>query len=924
MKSIGCLLAFAGLLWGGNGRTAMAAAPVIVKKLRCEYASRPKNIDRPRPRFSWILDSSRRGQKQTAYRVLVASSEKRLAANRGDCWDSGRIATAQTTHVSYQGQPLGSNTCYFWKVFVWDKDGQRVVSRPTEFWTALLTQRDWTARWIGAGPTQEPRPAAGFFQSVKEPADLADAVPHNGRSVLLRHTFHCGHEVKNARLFVTGLGYYELYLNGDKVGDHVLAPAKMNYRKQVLYDTFDVTDQLATGTNALGIHLGNGWFNPYKKWWRPYRMQWFGAKRAILQLHITYANGKTEVVGSDASWKQAPGPVLFNCVYDGELYDARCEQTGWASPEFDDSEWQSVNLVETPAGRLLSHRMQPIKVTDRIQPVAIRRPVAGVRVYDMGQNFAGWARISVQGARGTRLVMRFAEDVNEDGTIDVTSNEHAKATATYLLKGEGVEIYEPRFTFFGFRYVEVSGAPELPVIKDFQGCVVHSACPPTGTFACANPVINQIHRATSWSQRSNMMGYPMDCPQRDERLGWLGDAQVTAEEVMFNWDAPLFFANWLSGIRENQDEATGDLPIISPRPYIRDEGVEWSSTYILLLWKYYLYYGDTAILADHYPAAKRYLDFLGSQAKNHRIKAGWIGDWGSLVEGWQEGEPASVPTGFYYWDAVLMARIATVLGQADDAAHFADLAEAIKSAYHQAYFNATSGNYNDGSQMANSFPLFLGIVPKPFRNRVLGNLVNDIMNKHHGHLTTGVLGSKYMIDALAQAGRADIAYGLAGQTDYPSWGHMVRHYTTLCEFWNLKQSHNHAMMGSIDAFFYNTLAGIHIDPDHPGFEKVILRPFLPQSLAYARAAIETGRGTLASGWEKDPEGYKWTLRIPTNTTAVVEVPATDAAHVFEGGSLASESKGVTVRESGNGVVRYALESGHYEFVVREQPEKRAR
>ncbi|MBN1854136.1 MAG: family 78 glycoside hydrolase catalytic domain [Pirellulales bacterium] len=890
-------------------------SPLAVKRLLCEYESEPDSIDRKHPRFSWILDSDIRGQRQTAYQILVSRSEETLANDRGDSWNSGKISSSQTAHIPYQGNALESNTRYFWKVIIWDKHGSKTISRPSAFWTSYLHPEDWTAQWIGAGPRQELRSATGFYDHVPKQNGPENTLPHNGRSLLLRREFDCQNAIKNARVFVTGLGYYELYLNGRKVSDHVLAPAKTNYRKQVLYDTYDVTHDLKMGGNAVGIHLGNGWFNPYPKWWRPYRMQWFGAKRAMMQLVIEYHHGEKAVIATDASWKHAPGPVLFSCVYDGEVYDANCEQPGWTDAGFDDSQWEPVSLVEEPGGRLISHTMQPIRVTEERIPKRISN-AGHSQVFDMGQNFAGWVRIAMQGTQGTKVVLRFAEDLHDDGTIDVTSNEHAQATATYILKGGGIEVYEPRFTFFGFRYVEIRGEPELPSLQSVRGCVVHSACEITGTFECGNSLINQVHRATLWSQRSNMLGYPLDCPQRDERLGWLGDAQVTAQEAMFNLDMPRFYRNWLGGIQASQDAATGDLPIISPRPYIRDEGVEWSSSYIIIAWHYYLHYGDPEILAEHYPAMKRYLQFLGSLSNQGILKKGWIGDWGSLVEGWQEGDPASVPTAFYYYDAVLLSRIARVLGKTNDANEFSALAEQIRQAYHKTYFHSETGYYEDGSQMANAFPLFLGIVPAEYQDRVLDHLITDIVTTHENHLTTGVLGSKYLIDALVQAGRADVAYGLAIQTGYPSWAAMVEKYTTLCEFWNLKQSHNHVMMGSIDTFFYQALAGIQIDERHPGFEHIVIRPFVPETLPYAKAAVETIRGQVVSEWTQNDAACQYHIMLPANTTADVYLPVEDIASVSEGGVPATRSTGVKLNHCADGTAWFTIASGNYTFVVK--------
>ena len=456
---------------------------------------------------------------------------------------------------------------------------------------------------------------------------------------------------------------------------------------------------------------------------------------------------------------------------------------------------------------------------------------------DFGQNFAGWARLTATGPRGTRLTLRHAEDLKPDGSIDTTSNEKAAATDTYVMKGEGSENYEPRFTFHGFRYLEVTGYPGEPKPENFLGCVVHSDCQPIGEFECDNDLLNRIHRATRWSQRGNMLGYPMDCPQRDERLGWFGDAMVTMEEAMFNFDMADFYRHWLAGVQFNQSETTGDISILSPRPYVPDEpDPTWSSAYLVMLWQFYVHYGDRQILAQHYDSMRRYVDFLGTQATNHILPKYWIGDWGTTVKGWKEGEPVSVVTAFYYYDTVILAKAAEVLGKRAEAAKYRSLAADIKRAFNRKFYDPKTRNYEQGTQFSNAFPLFLGLVPAGDEPAVLQNILSDI-DRNKGHFTVGVLGAKYLLEALTAHGRADAAYRLATQTGYPSWAHLLEGgRTTLSEFWDLHGSHNHVMLGSVDGWFYKTLAGIEPDEQHPGFEHFQVKPFIPDSLNRVRAS----------------------------------------------------------------------------------------
>jgi alpha-L-rhamnosidase len=884
-------------------------------RLLVEYAENPINIDVKKPRFSWVISSSGRNKHQYAYRILVSTDRKLLDNNTGDFWDSGKVYSNETIQHELENVYLKSNHKYFWKVIVWDEDDRDYESPVAKFETALLDPKDWIADWIGGGNASEPLPEKGFFGHRREQEEMSDSVIHSGRSLLLRNAFHISKKVKSAKAYITGLGFYEFYINDKRVGDHVLAPAKTPYHKHILYDTYDVTGQFNNGENILAIHLGNGWYNPYKEWWQEYRMQWFGHKKAIGQVHLTYTDGSLEIIKTDESWLWSDGPLTFNCIYDGEVFNANLEQTGWTAGGFDDSDWKAVTVFNLMTSKLKSHTMPAIKVIESIKPEELQVEESNMRVFDMGQNFAGWVRIKATGNKGSKIIMRFAEDINEDGTIDVTSNERAKAQAEYIFKGKGVEIYEPAFTYFGFKYVEVTTEGGHVDLIDIEGRVVHTDNKLIGSFHCDNSLVNKLHQATVWSQRSNMLGYPMDCPQRDERLGWFGDAQVTAEEAMFNFDMALFYENWFKGIKDNQDEATGDIPIISPRPYFQDEGIEWSSTYIIMLWQYYIYYGDQRILKEHYGTMKRYMVFLDSISSDYILPAGWIGDWGSMVEGWRGGKPESVPTAFYFFNARVLSKVAGVLGNISDQQYFSKLATEIRTAYNNQFFNAETGNYDDGSQMANAFPLFLDIVPDGFRGEVLGNLIKDIVVNHDNHLTTGVLGTKYMPEALAQYGRADVAWDIINQKTYPSWNIMMDKYTTTCEFWTLKQSKNHVMMGSIDAWFYKYISGIHIDERDPAYSSFVIKPLFLKGLKQADGSIETIKGKLRSKWTGESGKFSLEVEVPFNTSAVVHIPGNKEAEIYESGNRLEDVGYPEYLKYSHGAHQVRINSGKYRFTI---------
>ena len=558
----------------------------------------------------------------------------------------------------------------------------------------------------------------------------------------------------------------------------------------------------------------------------------------------------------------------------------------------------------------MSHLMPPIKVTEHLPPIAVKHPKPGVHVFDFGQNASGWARLTVTGPRGTRIRLRYAEDVHPDGSLDVTSNEHADDTDTYVLKGVGTEVYEPRFTFHGFRYVELTGFPGEPGPTNLLGCVVHTACTNTGSFACSNELLNRIHRATVWSQRSNLMGYPMDCPQRDERLGWFGDAMVSMDEAQFNFDGlPAFYDHWLNGVRLNQNQPDGDISIVSPRPYMSLEpDPTWSSAYVVMSWQYYVHYGDREFLAQQFDAMKRYVDFLGTQATNHILPKYWIGDWGTIVEGWKEGEPVLVSTAFYYYDARIVAKAARALGRAAEEKKYDQLAQQIRAAFNHHFYDPQKKQYEQGTQFSDAFPLFLGLTEPADEPAVLRNILQDL-ERRNWHFNVGVLGAKYLIDALTQHGQAAVAYTLATQTGYPSWAHLLEGgRTTLSEFWDLKGSHNHIMLGSIDGWFYRTLAGIQTDEEHPGFEHFFVRPFVPDTLTFVNASIQTIRGPVAVNWTNTHGTFELSVAVPANSTATICVPAAAGKSIQTAPRLSSSrlDRGAAVYEVGSGAYHFKV------------------
>ncbi len=917
-----------------------------------EYAKEPLAVGTRRPRFAWDVPLRGRCRRQSAYRVLVATREALLEPGQADLWDSGRVESGQSVNVVYDGAELTSDTDCFWTVRIWDEQGRDVGLRPmARFATAFLDEADWRAQWIGLGDPDEPFSDPAAVQQGRLPPEIQAFEP-DLRAPQLRKAFVLDQPVRRARAFVCGLGLSELRLNGGKVGADVLATPRTDFRKRVLYSVHDVTAQLREGENVVGLLLGNGWFNGAKRYWG-WQQQWHGSPRGIVQFEIEFEDGSRHQVVSDGSWRGAWSPITFNCLYDGETYDARLEQDGWDRPAFDDSAWQPARLVASPGGVLRPVEHEPGRVLETIRPVAMKEPEPGVYVYDLGRNITGWVRLSVRdGAAGDLVTLRFGEAMHANGALNASSNNAARQTDRYTLRGGAAELYEPRFTYHGFQFVELTGHPGTPDLDTLTGCFVRTAVALTGSFDCAHEGICRIHRCTLQSQLCNVqMGVPTDDTQRPERLGWGADAWGTAVEALYNLWMPRVYAKWIGDFRDQQDEL-GCVGMIAPQSG-SEEDLVWSAAFLLIPWWQYVHCGDRRILEDNYAALRRYMDYLQrvgvasvSSAsspdvidrllwrcgKDGRLPAETerghlqISQWGdhlATAEGFlsRSNLPLSIATAFYHLDACLMTRIAGILGEDDDAARYADLAEAIRTAFNARFFDANLGYYDTGVQSAQAWALAFGLVPEEHRARVEQYFVRSVGSTQR-RLTTGYAGTKYAIQALSLAGRDDLVWKLATATDYPSWGHMLRlGRTTSCERWDGEGgSLNHAPLGAaIDEWFYWGLAGIRPDESAPGFERIVFKPHLPPDLPWARASLQTVRGAIVSEWHQDGARATLNISVPANSTATVHLPTDTADTVTEGGLAVAEAEGVTVLGADGGAAVFAVGSGDYCFAFSVRP-----
>jgi len=748
---------------------------------------------------------------------------------------------------------------------------------------------------------------------------------------MLRRDFQVDAQVKRATLYLSGLGLSEPYVNGAKVSEDLLVPALSDYDRRVFYLTYDVTKRLKPGQNALGVILGNGrFFAPRHN--VPTFMRTFGYPKLLLQLEIEYGDGKVERVVSDEHWRlTTEGPIRANNEYDGEVYDARKEMDGWSRPGFDDRGWQQAQAVDSPAGVLSAQMIEPIRVTETIKPIGITEPHPGVYIFDMGQNIVGWCRLTVSGAGGTQVSLRHAERLRPDGTLYLDNLRSALATDIYTLKGSGSEVYEPRFTYHGFRYVEVRGFPGKPTSSSLVGREVHDAVEEHAEFATSNPQLDQIYKNVVWGTKDNYRSVPTDCPQRDERQGWLGDrsAESRGEPYMFNVAA--FYAKWVNDIADSQN-AQGSVSDVSPAYWpLYSDNVTWPSSFIIVPDHLYDQYGDLRVIAQHYDGMKKWITHMQTYLKDDLMPRDVYGDWCVPPESPElihSNDPARktegtvLGTAYYYHLLRLMARFATLLGKEGDANDFNQLADRLGLAFNKTYFHQATEQYSNGSQTSSVLPLAFGMVPEQDRQSVSEALIRKIDEQSKGHIGTGLIGGQWLMQVLSENGHPDVAYEIASQKSYPSWGYMISMgATTIWELWNgdtadpAMNSGNHLMLvGDLITWLYENLAGIRPDPAQPGFKHIVMRPTPVGDLTFVKASHKSPYGKIVSEWKRDGDRFTWSFTVPANTTATAYVPAKDAASVTESGKPAGEAPGVKYLRMEAGAAVYEVGSGSYRFL----------
>jgi alpha-L-rhamnosidase len=894
--------------------TLFGAAAIRPQQLRSEYRANPQGIDVTDPRLSWVLaaaDPQARGLRQTAYRIIVASSDRALGANTGDLWDTGKVASDQSAHVVYRGKPLTSGAAAFWKVQVWDQDGHASDwSAPAEWSMGLLHPQDWQAKWIGRD----------------EPG--AATVEHRLPARLLRKEFLVGKPVRRATVYYSGLGLSELYLNGAKVGDHVLSPGLTDYDKHVLYVAFDVAKQLAAGRNAIGLMLANGRYHAPRL---QANTRNFGDPKAILRLDVEYQDGSRSSVVSDESWKlSTAGPIRANNEYDGEEYDARMELPNWSRAGFDDSRWEPAHIVAAPAGVLVAQMAEPLRVTETLRPVSVRMLKPGVYIFDMGQNMVGWCRLTVSGPKGAQIALRHAETLQPDGSLYTANLRTARATDLYTLKGEGAEVWEPRFTYHGFRYVEMTGFPGAPTSASLEGRVVHDDMEKSADFTSSNALLNQIHHNMFWGIRGNYRSIPTDCPQRDERQGWLGDRSQVSRSEAYMFDVAAFYTKWMTDIADSQ-KPDGSVPVVAPNywPHYYDD-LTWPGTFIFVHGMLYDEYGDKRAMERNYPAMKKWIDHEATFLKDGLMPKDQYGDWCvppenpkliHSVDPTRITDKTLLGTAYYYQLLGAMARYARLLDKPADAADFETRARQVYAAFQKRFFKPAGNIYDNGTQTSSILPLYFGMVPPENRAAVFESLTRSIERTSDGHVGTGLVGAQWLMRTLTDNGRADLAYRIATERTYPGWGYMAeKGATTIWELWNgdtadpAMNSGNHVMqIGDLAVWMYEDLAGIRSYPERPGFQRIVIHPIPAGDLTFVKASHKSMYGTIATSWRRDAGHFTLEVTIPPNTSALVTLPAQDAAAVTESGRPASAARGVKFQRIELGGATYEVASGTYTF-----------
>ena len=886
-----------------SGSSAFAAIKTEVKKLVCEYHTNPVGIDIQKPRLSWQIASTAENLLQSAYEIRVTDQTPKGKL----IWTSGKVNSSSSVNVAYDGPAIKSMQRVYWQVRIWDNNGKATAWSDPSYWEmGILEPESWKASWVtlGSESTEVGSKPAQYF----------------------RKDFASAKKIKSARVYVTAQGLYQLFLNGKKVSTDLFTPGWTSYKNRIQYQTYDVTSMLQA-KNSIGAILGDGWYRGNIGWGNA--NGYYGSKISLLaQLQISYADGTSEIVGTDDTWKVANGPIIFSDIYNGELYDARKEMPGWSTAGFDDSKWSKASIIEQSKKILVAPQGSVVKAIEEIKPVKLITTPNKETVYDMGQNMVGWVKLRVQGKKGESVTLKFAEVLDKAGNFYTDNLRSAKCTDVYILKGEGEEIYEPNFTFHGFRFVKIEGLSAQPTIDQITGIVIHSDMKPTGSFTCSDPMINQLQRNIQWGQKGNFLDVPTDCPQRDERLGWTGDAQVFSITAAFNFDVAPFYTKWMRDVAADQ-LPNGKVPHVIPDVLKGDGGsTAWADASIIVPWTTYLVYGDLRILEVQYPSMKAWVEYMSSRAGDDYVWTGdfHFGDWLAFATTNSDYPGATtekdlIATAYYAYSSGLLSKIATLLGKTDDAAKYIKLSGNIKKAFIQEFVTPT-GRMVSHTQTAYSLALAYNLLPENLIPKAAAFLAADV--KKFNHLTTGFVGTPLLCKTLSAHGYDDLAFMLLNRKEYPSWLYPVTQgATTIWERWDGQKpdgsfqdvgmnSFNHYAYGAIGEWLYHYVAGMDVDPNSPGYKHILFAPHPGGGLTHAAAEFNSLYGKVKSAWKLDGNDFVYDVTVPANTTATVTLPGANQQHL----TVNSQALPVTMKESmkqtGNDLSLNIM-SGSYQF-----------
>lgn len=907
----------------------------VVTHLQCEYKTNPIGIDEETPSLSWQLTAAPadmagrfavcRNLMQTAFRILVADDSALLAKDTGNMWDSQKVMSDESIQVRYGGKKLQPAKTYCWKVMVWNNQGGvSAWSKPASWQMGLPGPADWKgARWIAYDTLPDSLRKVSAMSSGEDDKwkGVTDILP------LIRRRFFVHKKVRKATVYICGLGQFELSLNGKKTGDHFLDPGWTQYDKHALYVTFDVTDQLMQGANALGVMLGNGfYFIPGKRYSKFSGA--FGHPKMICRMFIEYRDGTAEDIVSDSSWRTAAGPTTFSSIYGGEDYDARLEQAGWDRPSFNAGGWKPVLLVDGPP-QLDAQMAEPLKIFERFSPKKIMQPKPGIWVYDLGQNASGIPYLEVEGRKGDVIKITPAELTSDEG-LAMQKWIGEPVSFNYTLKGSGREIWQSRFMYYGFRYIQVEGGVpvgkpnphHLPVLIGIQGLHTRNAASRIGDFSCSNDLFNKTFRLIDWAIQSNTASIFTDCPHR-EKLGWLEEAHLVGPSIRYNYDISNLVHKVVRDMMQSQTPE-GLIPDIAPEYTVFEGGFrdspEWGSSGIILPWYAYEWYGDKAILEESYGMMKSYAGYLEKRSKDHILFFG-LGDWydiGPNPPGVSQLTPPGITsTAIYYYDLTILSRVATLLGKDSDAANYSELGKQVKEAFNRTFFHAETNQYGTGSQTANAMAVYMGLVDSTNKTAVIGNIVKDIRGRHNS-LTAGDIGYRYLLRVLDDAGRSDVIYDMNSRSDRPGYGYQLAHgATALTESWQAYRdvSNDHFMLGHLMEWFYSGLAGIRPAANTVAFKEIDIRPEPVGDVTAANASLQSPYGLISSRWKKEGGSFRLVVEIPANTRANIYLPSRPASIITESGQKVSKNSFIVYAGFRDGRAVYQVGSGRYSFQV---------